>query len=42
MTVSEQEAVAIETVEVCMLCGSDRYTTAFEEPPYAVRRCVRC
>jgi 2-polyprenyl-3-methyl-5-hydroxy-6-metoxy-1,4-benzoquinol methylase len=42
MTVSAKEAVALETVEECLLCGSERYTTAFEEPPYAVRRCTNC
>ena len=32
----------LQPVSACPLCGSERYTTAFEEPPYAVRRCGKC
>ncbi len=35
-------AEALETVDACMLCGSQEFRTQFEEPPYAVRRCSRC
>jgi 2-polyprenyl-3-methyl-5-hydroxy-6-metoxy-1,4-benzoquinol methylase len=33
---------ALETVDACPLCGSEQFRTAFEEPPYSVRRCERC
>jgi SAM-dependent methyltransferase len=26
----------------CPLCGSEHFTTAFEEPPYSLRRCQAC
>jgi len=32
----------LETVDACPMCGSERFRTAFEEPPYQVRRCKRC
>jgi SAM-dependent methyltransferase len=32
----------LETVSRCLICGCERFTTAFEEPPYSVRRCERC
>jgi SAM-dependent methyltransferase len=32
----------LETVDACPMCGSERFRTAFEEPPYEVRRCERC
>jgi 2-polyprenyl-3-methyl-5-hydroxy-6-metoxy-1,4-benzoquinol methylase len=31
-----------ETVDACPMCGSERSRLAFEEPPYALRRCTRC
>ncbi len=37
-----REDVPLETVDRCALCGSVRFRTAFEEPPYSVRRCVKC
>jgi 2-polyprenyl-3-methyl-5-hydroxy-6-metoxy-1,4-benzoquinol methylase len=33
---------ASETVDRCPMCGSDDFGTAFEEPPYSIRRCTRC
>jgi SAM-dependent methyltransferase len=35
----EQGMVAVDR---CPMCGSERFETAFEEPPYAVRRCSAC
>jgi 2-polyprenyl-3-methyl-5-hydroxy-6-metoxy-1,4-benzoquinol methylase len=32
----------LQRVDACPLCGSERFRTAFEQPPYAVRRCERC
>src|ERR1700722_14011559 len=29
-------------VDACPLCGSDHFRTAFQEPPWSVRRCERC
>jgi 2-polyprenyl-3-methyl-5-hydroxy-6-metoxy-1,4-benzoquinol methylase len=29
-------------VDACLLCGSERFRTEFEEPPWSVRRCERC
>ncbi|MDQ6775802.1 MAG: class I SAM-dependent methyltransferase [Actinomycetota bacterium] len=31
-----------ETVDRCPMCGYEQFRTAFEEPPYSVRRCERC
>jgi 2-polyprenyl-3-methyl-5-hydroxy-6-metoxy-1,4-benzoquinol methylase len=42
MAVSEKAALATETVDSCVLCGSRQFRTQFEEPPYAVRRCSNC
>jgi 2-polyprenyl-3-methyl-5-hydroxy-6-metoxy-1,4-benzoquinol methylase len=39
---SVSEAPVLEAVDVCMLCGSDRFEAQFAEPPYEVRRCSRC
>jgi 2-polyprenyl-3-methyl-5-hydroxy-6-metoxy-1,4-benzoquinol methylase len=36
------QSPAMEIVESCLVCGSTEFTTAFEEPPYAIRRCERC
>jgi 2-polyprenyl-3-methyl-5-hydroxy-6-metoxy-1,4-benzoquinol methylase len=33
---------SIEVVAQCPMCGSERFTIAFEEPPYSVRRCSAC
>jgi 2-polyprenyl-3-methyl-5-hydroxy-6-metoxy-1,4-benzoquinol methylase len=33
---------AAQRVDACPLCGSERYRTAFEEPPWSVRRCEQC
>ncbi len=32
----------LQVVPRCPLCGSERFTTAFREPPYSVRRCDQC
>jgi 2-polyprenyl-3-methyl-5-hydroxy-6-metoxy-1,4-benzoquinol methylase len=40
MSVSTEPAQ--EVVDRCPRCGYERYQTAFEEPPYSVRRCRRC
>jgi 2-polyprenyl-3-methyl-5-hydroxy-6-metoxy-1,4-benzoquinol methylase len=32
----------MEVVDRCPMCGSERFATAFEEPPYSVRRCGAC
>lgn len=37
--VAAEELVAAER---CPVCGSDRFRTAFEEPPYRVLRCLEC
>lgn len=31
-----------EAVDRCEICGSERFRTAFVEPPYSVRRCEAC
>ena len=36
------ETHAPETVDRCPMCGYERFRTAFDEPPYSVRRCERC
>ncbi len=33
---------ATVTIARCPMCGSDRFRTAFAEPPYSVHRCERC
>jgi 2-polyprenyl-3-methyl-5-hydroxy-6-metoxy-1,4-benzoquinol methylase len=33
---------AMETIDACPLCGAEQFRTAFEEPPYSIRRCERC
>jgi 2-polyprenyl-3-methyl-5-hydroxy-6-metoxy-1,4-benzoquinol methylase len=42
MAISEQQAPEFEAVDSCPLCGSNAYDTAFQEPPYTVRRCRSC
>jgi 2-polyprenyl-3-methyl-5-hydroxy-6-metoxy-1,4-benzoquinol methylase len=31
-----------EVISRCPMCSSERFTTAFEDPPYSVRRCAVC
>ncbi|HWF72079.1 MAG TPA: methyltransferase domain-containing protein, partial [Solirubrobacteraceae bacterium] len=39
MAVVEREMVSVDR---CPMCGYEHFRTAFEEPPYSVRRCQRC
>lgn len=39
MAVAPAELIDVAT---CILCGSEEFRVAFAEPPYEVRRCVRC
>lgn len=44
MTTRDQVVTAggLVTADRCPVCGSGRFRTAFEEPPYHVMRCLEC
>jgi 2-polyprenyl-3-methyl-5-hydroxy-6-metoxy-1,4-benzoquinol methylase len=39
---TDELAGAVQDVPDCPMCGSERFTVAFEESPYSVRRCADC